>query len=85
VAREITKESIVRDLQRVRDEALQMVRDAKVWNDLHPAEVPFDTGRDLVTARLAEDCIEAVKASDGPIPDGPFDRLYEHCSTVRVE
>lgn len=81
--RKVTKANIIRGLKKVRDEAMQMVRDAKYWNNLHPDEVPFDTGRDLVTAKLAQDCIDATKAADGPIPDAPFDRLMEHCGRVR--
>lgn len=85
--REVTKESIVRDLERVRDEAAQLVRDAKAWNDLHPDAVPFDAGRDLVTAKLAQDCIDAVQASTGRIPDEPFNQLGDHCrrSATRTE
>lgn len=73
-----TKKSIIRRLERVRDEAAQLVRDAKAWNELHPGSVPFDIGRDLVTAKLAQDCIDAVQSSDGPIPDATFDRLRNH-------
>ena len=78
--RPVTKESIIRQLEKARDEAAQLVRDARVWNSLRPDEMPFDIGRDLVTAKLAQDCIDATKAASGPIPDEPFERLRNHCT-----
>lgn len=78
------KERIVRGLERVRDEAEQIARDAKAWNDLNSGEVPFDTGGEIVTARLAQDCIDVVRASDGKIPDKPFKKLVAHCKRNRT-
>ncbi len=76
--RVVNKQSIIRGLEKVRDEAAQMIIDANSWNSINPSETPFDTGADRVTAKLAQDCIDSVIAATGKLPTEPMDRLMEH-------
>lgn len=85
MARIVTKEGIIRDLTRVREDALQMVRDIEWWNLNRTDSPPFDSGSARVTAKLAQDCIDAVVAAEGRIPEEPFDKLVEHAALAAEE